>query len=371
LKPELETGTSENSPAEEHVEEEVPPEASSIPSKRPSTEDTPIAKKQRPTEVTACSTQSKVPHLPSDATIPVTPLPRYSMNTPGRSSSVPVSSLDYQNRKPSKPLTSVRPSTKVNRQLPSPPQELIYQDPDRRATIRLNSSKGSPFGPRTPHAKDDDDRLMHSQILQGSGPRSNRIRVSLGDISIEIESNGSPASANTPRQRLVSVSGKGTNSIADGKRKIGREIPSTPGSSPLHMKMESIEGKKRLIMRTHNGHIGVDDVSTADEPTGLGAETQAMFTDDEEYTVPGLEIPDSPYKFQPSTSRSATTKFLENTDEWVAKKAKRYHLDSDVIWWMLERTSGHPNLAIKALKAFRETERTSRQPTAKLIYRFT
>lgn len=364
MKPELETGSSENSPAEEHVEEEVLPEASPIPPKRPSPEEKPITKKQRLTGVTVCSKQSKAPHLPSDTTIPVTPLPRYSMNTPHRSSSVPVSSLDYRNQKSSETLTSIRPATKVNRQLPSPPQELIYQDPDRRATIWLNSSKRSPFEPRTLHTKDDDDQLMHSQILQGSGPRSNRIRVSMGDISIEIESGSSPAPANTPRQRLVPVSGKGANSIANGKRKTSREIPSTPGSSPLQRKTDAIEGNKKLIKfgkGTLNGHVDVDNASTADEPTVLGAETQAMFTDDEEYTVPGLEIPDSPYKFQPSTSRSATTKFLENTDEWVSKKAKRYHLDSAVIWWMLERTSGHPNLAIKALKAFKETERTSRQ----------
>ena len=89
--------------------------------------------------------------------------------------------------------------------------------------------------------------------------------------------------------------------------------------------------------------------------TEFGAETQALFeaNDPGEFIIPNLELSPSPNMLYANPKIPTTpSKFLTNTDEWVAKRARRYNVDSDMIWWILERTTGRPKMAIKTLKSF-------------------
>jgi hypothetical protein len=98
------------------------------------------------------------------------------------------------------------------------------------------------------------------------------------------------------------------------------------------------------------------------EPTttagAFGPDTQALFAEDDpnEFRVPDLEITPSPNKSMETMKKTPTpSKFLTNTRDWVLRKANRYDVDPNLIWYVLERTTGRPKLAIKTLKSFIKT----------------
>ena len=273
-----------------------------------------------------------------------------------------------------------------------PREDIIYHD----------RTKGAKIWRSTPsHAMDEDDAMVHQQLIHDtttSSGRTNRVRVSLGDINIEIESNSSPRiTHSTPRlfQRLSSSS-PAPRSIngANARRATGGEIPSTPGSSPIKFKTESLsrggdydnltedvlqdeEQQKKIF---HGESMDIDQQPLPDElhaeeeedepePTtttgAFGPDTQRLFgaedDDLDDFTIPNLEITPSPEKFL-KTATTATkhisstkhSRFLTNTKEWVQSKAVRYDVPPDFIWWILERTTSRPKLAISALKSFRK-----------------
>ena len=187
---------------------------------------------------------------------------------------------------------------------------IVYHDPDRRATIWKSS-------PKTHWTTDEDDNMIHQQILQESRPGTKRVRVSLGDINIEIESNGdSPGFTSTPRVgrlepmspevRTRRESGMGSAG-ASSRKAMGGEIPSTPGSSPIKFKSESLpaveDGEEMLIDDVLNDEdlMRIDEDIDLREPLLYGlkrsrdAEMQETIqiidpVEDEEIPDPGQDI---------------------------------------------------------------------------------
>jgi hypothetical protein len=338
----------------------------------------------KPTPIPRFSTTpAQALHHPSDMTTPAEPPPRLSLPaTTPRSTSLPTSS-----RRVTAPVRSLRAATSSFRQSSSPqviPQEdIIYENPRRGTTIWR--------APRTPHpGMDPDDDILQDQMVQESGGRTNRIRVSLGDINIEIESASSPriitqVPARRTRQGMSSppenlVRGDG----ASGRRRHGMgEIPSTPGGSPTQFKAESrtesqrddeqmeqmeemaemeegtgpeVEDEEIIVEEDIDLREPHDEAEEQLNDLGVGAfgpETQALFGDpgDDEFQIPDLDFASSPVR--PQEKPPALPKH-EPIDEWVTRKAGRFGLSEEVVWWTLERTSGKLKLAIKALKSFRK-----------------
>ena len=245
---------------------------------------------------------------------------------------------------------------------------------------------------------DEDDAMVHQRMVSESMGRTNRIRVSMGEINIEIESNSSPRiMQGTPRASGMSLRSSPPIPLrsdgANGRRAIGGEIPSTPGSSPIKFKEESsregddmmedvVEESEReeSMVRDEMGEQFQETdpfpeqpfededmdlrqpVDPEREPSGagmFGAETQKLFESDDldDFTIPNVEITPTPQKLRDQLDRqelATPSKFLSNTEEWVLKKAKRYIVEPEIIWWILERTTGRPKVAIKTLKSFLE-----------------
>ena len=133
------------------------------------------------------------------------------------------------------------------------------------------------------------------------------------------------------------------------------EIPSTPGSSPMQFKTESLREEPVVDEEpvVEEGLVVEEDIDLREpELNGLGIgtfgpDTQALFGDDQdELEIPNLEFASSPRRPQPSKPHAL--------DDWVAKKAERYNTTEDLVWWALERTSGRQRLAVKTLKLFRK-----------------
>ena len=193
-------------------------------------------------------------------------------------------------------------------------------------------------------------------MAQESRGRTNRIRVSLGEINIEIESASSPVFAHEPTiQRLASSPPVGRT----GRRPGMGEIPSTPGSSPMKFKTESLRTEDPVTEQpVIEGPVIEEDIDLREPVNGhgigaFGPDTQALFGGDdfeEALEIPELDFPSSPVGPQDSKSH-----ILE---EWVAKKAERYDVPQDLVWWTLERTSGRQKLAIKTLKLFQKQKGT-------------
>ena len=129
----------------------------------------------------------------SEMTTPSTlPPPRYSLPNPSpRSSSLPTSSRRVTAPIPSphlksssvvpprkQRLSSAQPIPQSSSPLVVPRENVLYHNPDQRTTIWRN---------QVPPI-DEDDSMVHQQMVSESTGRTNRIRVSLGDINIEIES---------------------------------------------------------------------------------------------------------------------------------------------------------------------------------------
>jgi hypothetical protein len=222
---------------------------------------------------------------------------------------------------------------------------------------------------------DEDDSMIHQQLQAPSTGRVNRIRVSMGEINIEIESNSSPRITSSPRV-MPRSSPPRMRDGANSRRTIGGEIPSTPGSSPIKMKAESSRGGEEDIvgdvrqdsediLDEHRETSPVSELMDMDEDlqetledeeddvVAMGPDTQALFEDDD-FTIPQLDLTPSPHKKNGNTSLSTSSKFLTNTDDWVTQKANRYNVDQELIWWIVERTTGRLKLAIKTLKSFRK-----------------
>ena len=223
---------------------------------------------------------------------------------------------------------------------------------------------------------DADDQLVHEQLSQESMGRTNRIRVSLGEINIEIESASSPIITQRPVQRSRLASSPPDIIGRTGRRHdMGREIPSTPGSSPVHFKTESLRTQTEdpvveedavmeeepivdedLIVEENpvmeEAPVVEEDMDLREpELNGLGIsafgpDTQALFGEEE------LEIPDLEFASSPAPPQHPSRSHV--LDDWVAKKAERYDVPEDLVWWTLERTSGRQKLAVKTLKYFRK-----------------
>ena len=260
------------------------------------------------------------PFLDTDMTTPAEPPPRLSFPLePPNSSSVP------SNRRVTAPIPSSHLKSSSSPQIP--PENIIYQNPRRGTTIW-----------RTPQPRnidmDADDHLLHQDLAQESVGRTNRIRVSLGEINIEIESASSPVITQGPIQRRLA------SSPPEQVGRLGRrpgmgEIPSTPGSSPTHFKTESLRedpviDEDPLIEE----ELVVEEDIDLREPElnglGIGAfgpDTQALFGGDDQEDE--LEIPHLEFASSPTRPQSSKPDAL---DEWVAKKAERYNAPEDLVW---------------------------------------
>src|SRR5277367_2746383 len=153
------------------------------------------------------------PFFDTDMTTPAEPPPRFSLplETP-RASSIP------SNRRVTTPI----PSSHLKSSSPQiPPENIIYKNPRRGTTIWRT--------PQTPRIDmDADDQLLREQLTRESMGRTNRIRVSLGEINIEIESASSPIITQGPIQRRLASSPPEPVGRVGRRAGIG-EIPSTPG----------------------------------------------------------------------------------------------------------------------------------------------
>jgi hypothetical protein len=183
---------------------------------------------------------------------------------------------------------------------------------------------------------------------------------------------------------------------ASARRATGGVVPSTPGSSPIKLKEESLRseedeedediyGDQPLIPRyspelpdtsipladeeddeiiLETEEMQVDAEEDEEEEAPVGAETQAFFdADDEEedLSVPNIEF-QTPVKRTPK--KRAGSKFLEDPQGWVEEKARRYDVETELVYWVLERTTGRHKLALKALKHFQKENCTCTTPPA-------
>jgi len=186
------------------------------------------------------------------------------------------------------------------------------------------------------------------------------------------------------------------------RRAVGGEVPSTPGSSPVKMKSESLReeeplreewlpgldtggfGEEELDFGGGGEEMRVDEEGAAEmlEPDvveemqeeghvqpkravnvglgidGMGPDTQAAFEeqDVEDYTIPNMEITPSPEKIEPKPPVEKVSSFLDNLDEWVNQKAARYGLDQDLVLYILERTSCRPKLSVQVMRMLRNSD---------------
>jgi hypothetical protein len=179
------------------------------------------------------------------------------------------------------------------------------------------------------------------------------------------------------------------------RRSSGGVIPSTPGTSPIKFKEESLQdeediyGDHPLIPRDHASpqlsdveiiseaeeEIQPDDEDQEDEEEVLvepeepvdeipiGPETQALFgadVEDEDFRLPNIELQSPVQKQTPRKFRES--KFFDDPQTWIANKARRVGVDTELVYWALERTTGRPKLATKTLKYFQKENRTSLPP---------
>jgi hypothetical protein len=197
----------------------------------------------------------------------------------------------------------------------------------------------------------------------------------MGDINIEIESDSSPKIIHDAPSHVFAGSSPPRSNGTISRRAASKEIPSTPGTSPIKFRTGGSEDEEenfldnlpRRSRREHEDDAIQDEEIDEEEHidiesrTGIGAfglDNQALFEgDDDDLVIPDLEITPSPRKHDKTLS--SPSKVLTSTKEWVIKKANRYKADQDLVWWILERTTGHRKLAVKALKSFLKTDGTS------------
>ena len=270
---------------------------------------------------------------------------------------------------------------------------LLFEDQDRRITTF-----------RTP-GRDDDDQIIHNHLT--NPPRREKVRVSLGSITIDIESSPLTPKALPPSERRGRMSmGPGSG----GRRRSRSEIPSTPGSSPVKFKSESLRDEEMPDIRENEtGNYDEDDhlnpVETHDfqwprensdqeaelselsdveddgayaraglkettfskqrsqsakNPGAFGPETQAMFEDSEDLTLPNIEITPPPRKGRgwseandiAQDDETRASEFYTDMVKWVQKKANAFDVDDEIVWWILERTGTRKKLTVEALKQY-------------------
>jgi hypothetical protein len=272
---------------------------------------------------------------------------------------------------------------------------------------------------------EEDDMIIRRQMLEAA--QCNRVSINMGEISIEVQSSGggspmiTPRAVNTSSPSMHPTRKFENSSVGDrrsetgsvgtsGRRAVGGEIPSTPGSSPVKMKSETIgsqEGFQDLIVdedvdlrEPFNEEMDVDGddnvpddadervenedanrevlVEQNDEPMydddpapeipdfddvapdipdntngPFGPNTQALFDTHEDYSVPELDLgTSSPEKPSPSHRRKSRKSF-DDLELWIARKSYQYKVDEEFVWYALERTTGSKKTASHILKLWR------------------
>jgi hypothetical protein len=274
----------------------------------------------------------------------------------------------------------------------NPERTLLYEDEDRRVTAF-----------RTP-GRDDDDQIIHTHLT--NPPRHEKVRVSLGSITIDIES-----SPHTPRVQVTSEAGArmSLDPGTGGRRRTRGEVPSTPGSSPEKFKTESSRDEEMPDINEDDGAnydnddspdliqmedlerpnhqldheelselsdvedeekdipAGLEEITISDPPLqdtrnpgAFGPETQAVFEESEDLTLPNLEITPSPMKGRGWSEASdmaqddeiRASEFYTDMVKWVTKKANAFSVDEEIVWWILERTGTRKRLTVEALKQY-------------------
>ena len=205
--------------------------------------------------------------------------------------------------------------------------------------------------------------------------KTNRIRLSLGDINIEIESHDPVHVGSSPVPRSSSrVHGTGARRTSSGV------IPSTPGSSPAKLKEESLRSEEDIygdaplvhrqpspefpeaeIQHEEEDVILETDEMAIDEDVPVGPETQALFdaeAEDEDLNLPNIEFESPTTKLRTPRKPRRESNFFDDPQAWIEAKAQRYDVDAELVYWSLERTTGRPKLAVKTLKFFQKENRT-------------
>jgi len=330
------------------------------------------------------------PHPPPPTSdFPDTHATRYSLPDLGsRSTSVPTGG-----RHTTAPPTNLKPASSAqhrrflsaSRQPPPPPsfsspilpedqQTLIYHDPIRDAKIW-----------QTPRI-DADDRLIEQQLIEParmSTGKTNRIRLSLGDINIEIESHDPVHVDSSPVPPVARLSPRVGGTAA--RRTGSGVIPSTPGSSPPKLKEESLRsgeediyGDTARINRELSPEFTEAEIQAAedeeddvileteemaiDEDLPVGPETQALFdadAEDDDLNLPNIEFESPAAKRWTPRKPRQESKFFDDPQAWITEKAQKYDVDAELVYWVLERTTGRPKLALKTLKYFQKENRMS------------
>jgi TRF2-interacting telomeric protein/Rap1 - C terminal domain len=190
----------------------------------------------------------------------------------------------------------------------------------------------------------------------------NRIRVISGDVTVEIETAGTPPG------------GVGSS----GRRPLGKEIPSTPGSSPVTIRNRLGGRVRKVVPEVHVEEMDVDegeqeeeeeldqeeeqeqeeDEEEEEQEDGyMGPNTQllheAQDQDLEDYSIPVVDLSSRPSTPQRSPEPST---FLTNLDTWIATKSTKYSVSPSLVHYILERTSCRPKLSVKVLKYIRGTD---------------
>ena len=256
---------------------------------------------------------------------PITP-----QQPPRASSTAPRYSLPAP-RAPSIP--AARRVSEPPRQSHLPVPDIIYRDPDRRTTIYRQRQM------------EEDDRLIEHHLQEPL--RTNRVRVSMGDVVLEIETNSSPHLNSTPFDG------------ASGRRRGLGMVPSTPGSSPVKFKKESSRDEDETFPEifVHEGDglgLDMDEMDVVPEEVGFGPDTQAVFAE-EDLSIPNVVVPSSPLLLEKVPVERNS---VDDLVDWINMKAEKHNLDPEIVWWILERTTGRKKIAAKVLKTYTKTHGT-------------
>ena len=220
--------------------------------------------------------------------------------------------------------------------------------------------------------------------------KTNRIRLSLGDINIEIESHDPVHVGSSPVPPVARSSSRVRGTAA--RRMAGGVIPSTPGSSPSKLKEESLRGDEdiygdtALISREFSPEFPEAEIQAAedeeddvileteemaiDEDVPVGPETQALLdadAEDEDLTLPNIEFESPAAKRWTPRKPRQKSKFFDDPQAWIAAKAQKFDVDAELVYCILERTTGRPKLAVNTLKYFQKESRICPLPPPKLF----
>jgi len=110
-------------------------------------------------------------------------------------------------------------------------------------------------------------------------------------------------------------------------------------------------------------HLDTDPAPFPDQEEFIGqgefaAASRVVLGEDEneDLDIPTIEFASSPAKQRRKGPTVTPSKTSDKLEAWVARKAERYNIDPQRVWWIIERTTGNQKLAVKALKSFLETD---------------